>query len=522
MLPTFGTETALDDDDVDVIAPPHRIAQLLNLIEVNKSSLVFPFSSHKKEDVPPVRRKFEECEDYNEMVLNGCTFKTVQEILDQISLKGYNFLMTGINCENCFKTRDFFLKIGDVERTEICNKFIIENFSEITLYEDFPKIKCDYFLQLLMSNELVVSNEAEVYETVVKWVNHDPEKRNEHIYDLMALVKFPLMAQQFVENLRTQSIVKADQRVEKVIEETLQYFHTTKLNENEEFLTNEHFTPRNYTLPDGNGEENENDAMMCIGGVSDGNSAVTYEEISDDDGKTWKKTEIMNLSRSYFGATLCEGDVYIVGGKGPDGLLKSCLKYDPVNQSWMRIPELPTARWRLGLTYSGSKLYVTGGTGFGHDDNTAICLDINDMGNGWKSVSKMTEGRCGHVSCSAAGHVFCIGGFKKNSCERYDDEINRWRGIAPMECKRSFAAGCYDGMSYIYVAGGYNLKDCLSSIERYNVFTNQWTFFSSPMTVGRDSASLTYSRGYLYLIGGRDKLEQKNSNVHKYDEETDS
>jgi len=52
----------------------------------------------------------------------------------------------------------------------------------------------------------------------------------------------------------------------------------------------------------------------------------------------------------------------------------------------------------------------------------------------------------------------------------------------------------------IYVAGGYDGVSQLSSVERYNVETDQWQMLA-PLSIPRSAHSLTFVSNKIYAIG---------------------
>jgi kelch-like protein 10 len=77
-------------------------------------------------------------------------------------------------------------------------------------------------------------------------------------------------------------------------------------------------------------------------------------------------------------------------------------------------------------------------------------------------------------------HVYVLGGYDQQSklmlksCERYSLCHDVWEAIADMtEAKCAFAAAS-DGLSNIYIFGGFDGKRRLASIERYSVEQNTW------------------------------------------------
>ena len=53
-------------------------------------------------------------------------------------------------------------------------------------------------LMLIKDDGLNVSSEEIVYDAVVSWVEHDREKRSQHVAQLMACIRFPLMRPPFL------------------------------------------------------------------------------------------------------------------------------------------------------------------------------------------------------------------------------------------------------------------------------------------------------------------------------------
>jgi hypothetical protein len=75
--------------------------------------------------------------------------------------------------------------------------------------------------------------------------------------------------------------------------------------------------------------------------------------------------------------------------------------------------------------------------------------------------------------------IYAIGGYGggDNAClssaERFDLATGKWELIAPMnEPRRALTAVALpDG---IYAIGGYNGKEYINTVERYNIYTNEW------------------------------------------------
>ena len=86
-------------------------------------------------------------------------------------------------------------------------------------------------------------------------------------------------------------------------------------------------------------------------------------------------------------------ELYVVGGRGPGGLLNTVECYDPKTKRWSALPPMPTARCRMGAAVLGGKLYVVGGMGAGWNMlNTLECYDPKT--EQWRVLPPMPTARC--------------------------------------------------------------------------------------------------------------------------------
>ena len=80
------------------------------------------------------------------------------------------------------------------------------------------------------------------------------------------------------------------------------------------------------------------------------------------------------------------------------------------------------------------------------------------------------------------GKLYVMGGFdgqnSLSTVERYDPVKNAWEAVAPMSAARDgSAAVVVDGK--LYVMGGFDGQNELSSVERYDPARNEWVAMAS-------------------------------------------
>ncbi|XP_021927989.1 kelch-like protein 10, partial [Zootermopsis nevadensis] len=130
----------------------------------------------------------------------------------------------------------------------------------------------------------------------------------------------------------------------------------------------------------------------------------------------------------------------------------------------------------------------------------------------------MHEGRRSLSVAVLRGAVYAMGGFygglHLSTAERYDCETDQWSLIAPMNTGREDASAAVLN-NKIYVAGGRHDKNFLNSVEVYDTDIDQWTFVA-PMLSGRGRFSCVEFLGCLYAVGGHNKTSDDLS-TEKYD-----
>ena len=102
------------------------------------------------------------------------------------------------------------------------------------------------------------------------------------------------------------------------------------------------------------------------------------------------------------------------------------------------------------------------------------------------------------------GKIFAIGGydnFAKNTVEKYDPIENTWTALTSLSEKRT---GLSTGLlgDQLYVFGGKNLVgSTLSSVEVYDLLTEQWSEgVTMPQALRHTSAITVGGRKFIFLV----------------------
>ncbi|KAH9401750.1 hypothetical protein TYRP_017155 [Tyrophagus putrescentiae] len=179
------------------------------------------------------------------------------------------------------------------------------------------------------------------------------------------------------------------------------------------------------------------------------------------------------------------------------------------------------------LDTEANLLYTFGGSNYTLcSTNEVKSLNLSNPSH-WRGQSPLGEYRQSFSSVVFNNTIYALGGVYRSffeysnpwilsSCERYDNRLNRWSFVTPMNVARSSAAAAVLG-NYIYVAGGKGIikYKSLRSVERYDPQLDTWSEVA-PMGTVRSAFALTAFAGRLWATGGWDGLKEL-STVESYD-----
>ncbi|XP_015117543.1 kelch-like protein 10 [Diachasma alloeum] len=386
------------------------------------------------------------------------------------------YLKNNLTPENCISVMRFGKEHFCSELESDAHTFVMRNFIDVAQRnEEILELSIDKLLPLVGADELNVKSEEIVWELVIKWIDHKPEERRQHIVELMKTIRLGLLdTQYFLERVKEHHYVAGVETCRPIIIETLTFLYDLEMitQKDGELATPEIARPR---VP--------HEILFTIGG--------------------WRANKTTSAIETY----------------------------DTRADRWIPVAEMDPIGGRAyhGLAAIGFNIYVIGGFSSGLQNATNIntksyfnsCRCFNAVTKVWREVAPMNARRC-YVSVAVLNDViYAMGGydghFRLNTAERYNYKENQWSLIASMNRQRSDASATTLN-NKIYIVGGFNGHECLSTAEVYNPDTNQWTMIAS-MRSRRSGLSCISYHGYVYAIGGFAGNARKKSG-EKYDPST--
>nr|XP_025949392.1 kelch-like protein 5 [Dromaius novaehollandiae] len=420
--------------------------------------------------------------------------------LSQVVEACCKFLMKQLHPSNCLGIRSFADAQGCTDLHKVAHNYTMENFMEVIRNQEFLLLPATEIAKLLASDDMNIPNEETILNALLTWVRHDLEQRRKDLSKLLAYIRLPLLAPQFLADMENNALFRDDIECQKLIMEAMKYH---LLPERRPMLQSPRTKPRKSTVG----------VLFAVGGM-DATKGATSIEKYELRTNMWTPVANMNGRRLQFGVAVLDDKLYVVGGR--DGLktLNTVECYNPRTKTWSVMPPMSTHRHGLGVAVLEGPMYAVGG----HDGwsylNTVERWD--PQARQWNFVASMSTPRStvgvailngkyvkGPVRSGAsagmsgnadlgeeheqpASRIALAAVELQSQMPRYDPKTDMWTAVASMSISRDAVGVCLLG-DKLYAVGGYDGQTYLNTVESYDPQTNEWTQVA-PLCLGRAGA----------------------------------
>ncbi|KAJ8271701.1 hypothetical protein COCON_G00105600 [Conger conger] len=403
----------------------------------------------------------------------------------------------------------------------MAHNYTMEHFLDVIRNQEFLLLPPGEIQKLLSSDDMNVPDEETVLDALLGWVQHDSPTRQQHLPPLLAHIRLPLLAPQFLADMESNLLLRESVECQRLVMEAMKYH---LLPERRPQLQSPRTRPRKATVG----------ALFAVGGMDATKGVIsrclpparaTSIEQYCLRRDSWKQVAVMSGRRLQFGVAVLEDRLYVVGGR--DGLktLNTVECYNPRSRSWSVMPSMSTHRHGLGVAVLEGPMYAVGG----HDGWSYLSTveRWDPQARQWSFVASMATPRSTVGVAVLNGKLYAVGGRDGSSClksvECFDPHTNKWSACAQM-AKRRGGVGVATWNGFLYAIGGHDapasslasrLSDC---VERYDPKTDVWTAVA-PMSISRDAVGVCLLGDRLYAVGGYDGQVYLNT-VEAYDPQT--
>jgi N-acetylneuraminic acid mutarotase len=211
----------------------------------------------------------------------------------------------------------------------------------------------------------------------------------------------------------------------------------------------------------------------------------------------WQPLDDMPVGKWEAGTVVLDHKLYLFGGytRGvrTRGLLRSskrCDVFDPKDNSWTRIQDLPSAISHANMVLDGRKVWFAGGFKDGYKGHTIAEVWSYDVDKDrYTAAPLLPETRAGGGLALVDRKLHYIGGLKADrdtdapdhwvlDLDKWAKRSARWEDAAPMPAPRNqFSTVTFDGK--IYLIGGQFHHDSMqldqARVDIYDPKTDSWS-----------------------------------------------
>ncbi|XP_051984971.1 kelch-like protein 6 isoform X1 [Xyrauchen texanus] len=420
-----------------------------------------------------------------------------------------SYLAEALHPENCVG----ILHLADVHslvslKAQV-HSFIIQNFSQIIENDEILELPVDVLVSLLQHDDLGVTEEEQVFETVIRWVRAREHERVTLLSLVLSHVRLPLLDPwYFVERVEGDPLIRKCGEVFPLLQEARLYHLSGKE------VISERTKPRV--------REFQSEVFMIIGGCTKDEKFVS--EVTCLDPLRRSRLEVAKLPNTEmesenenkkwveFACVTFRNEVFISGGKET---LHDVWKYNASLNKWIQIEYLNTGRWRHKMAVVGGKVYVLGGFDGIQRVNSVEAYD--PFHNCWTEAAPLMQSVSSFSAASYDKCIFVIGGgpngkLATNSMQCFDSTSNTWT----LKCPMPTEAKCTNAVTFkdsIYVVGG-----AMKALYSYSPLEDCWTLVTQ-LGCERASCGIAACNNKLFITGGRDDKNEVIATVLCWDPE---
>lgn len=221
-------------------------------------------------------------------------------------------------------------------------------------------------------------------------------------------------------------------------------------------------------------------------------------------------------------SAVADGLLYVAGGVGANGLLKTVVHYDPAVNAWTEVPDLPIALRDAAAVGRGAEVVVIGG--FTDLEGKVPSGRVFSLkGAEWVELEPLGVARGALGAAYVRGKVYAIGGVVANGratakVEILEDKV--WTAGSSLLTARSHM-GVTGGDRFIYALGGRTgtgslpIERARREVERFDSASDTWQK-RTPLIVGRSSLGAVSGGSSVLAIGGNSPKGDVLSTVETY------
>ena len=264
------------------------------------------------------------------------------------------------------------------------------------------------------------------------------------------------------------------------------------------------------------------DHFYLLGGRGSAASNVQVK-VFDYNTNTWANGGQHPLEMHHFQAVELDGLIYAIGvmtgGFPTETPVPNVYIYNPVNDTWITGPSIPSTRRRgsTGAVVYNGKIYIICGIQNGHQSGWVNWTDVYDPAtNSWTQLADAPRARDHFQAVLSGDKIYVAGGRRSGSgvntfagtiseVDIYDITNNTWSTLPTADTLPSHRAGTMACLlnNHVVVIGGENNLSTLAEqvVEALNLNTLSWSTWAN-MNQRRHASQPIVNNNRIYIAAG--------------------
>ena len=247
---------------------------------------------------------------------------------------------------------------------------------------------------------------------------------------------------------------------------------------------------------------------------------------------TWKSGAASPITRAEPARGVVNGKMYVFGGYYNAKIQATPRSdvYDPVNNTWKRLPDMPVAITHQGMVTDGSVIWLIGGYVGDHPGpSTTQVWKFDTAKTAWSRGPSLPEPRGAGAAAMVGRKIYFFGGMNQARTVDMgthwvldlDNQSAGWKRMADMPNPRNHLSGIAHG-GKVYAIGGHWQQEheavTQREVDMYDPATNKWTRVAdTPGTPRSQTPAATFLwKDRIVLVGGADATEHSTTVISAY------
>ena len=146
-------------------------------------------------------------------------------LIENVANACSDFMKEHLHPDNCVEVHAFAIIQNQEKLIKYAQDFLIDNFVEVSQRSNFGTVSPDVMQNLIGSDYLNVSNEIQVYEALMKWVEYDLENRKSYLPGLISKLRLSQIETHYLmEKVASNELIRASHECRDLLHEA-QYYH---------------------------------------------------------------------------------------------------------------------------------------------------------------------------------------------------------------------------------------------------------------------------------------------------------